>query len=315
MPFVSRGAFVALVTPFDAKGRIDRKTLEQLVVWQIEQGTDGIVLCGATGEGMTLPEADRKKVVAICVAAAGGRIPILANSGTADTRQSIRLTEQMLKLGASGCLITTPYYNKPMQKGCVLHFTEIAKVGLPVVVYNNPGRTARLEAETIAEIAQFPGIAGYKDSSGDLQFIRKVRQLCSIPMLSGDDHLTYDTLKEGGSGAISVIGNLIPKTWKEMIALALDKKWEASKAIADRYLPLCKALFLETNPQCVKFAMSWMGKCRGDLRLPLIPPAAATQDRIKQTLIQLSLPQFRSRQATALAAAASIGLKRDGLLS
>lgn len=294
MALQARGSFVALVTPFDQRGRIDWKCVEKLVAWHIEQGTDGIVCCGATGEGMTVSEAEKKKMVALCVHVAKNKIPIIVNSGTADTKQSIRLTEQMLKIGASGCLIVTPYYNKPTQRGCIRHFSEIAKVGLPVIVYNNPGRTAvRLEAETVAEMAQIQGIAGYKDSTADIDLIRKIRKLCSIPILSGDDDLTYETLVEGGAGAISVIGNLFPKEWKTMISSALDKKWEPARQIADRFHPLCKAMFLEPNPQCIKFAMSWLGKCPEYLRLPLVSTTEKTQAQIKGLIAGL-IPNIRN---------------------
>ncbi len=197
MPF--HGSLVALVTPFDRNGRIDWKSLGSLVSWHIEQETEGLVCCGATGEGMTVSEREKKRIVSFCVEVAEKKIPIIINSGTADTKQSVRLTEAMLKLGASGCLIVTPYYNRPTQRGCILHFAEIAKVGLPVIFYNNPGRVAvRLEAETVARIAEIPGIAGYKDSTGDLDLIRSVRKLSSIPIFSGDDDLTFATLEAGG---------------------------------------------------------------------------------------------------------------------
>ena len=298
MSFNARGSFVALATPFDRKGRIDWKSLEKLILWQIEQGTEGLVFCGATGEGMTVPEAEKKKIVAFSVALVGKKLPIIINSGTADTKHSVKLTEQMLKLGASGCLIVTPYYNRPTQRGCIRHFGEIAKVGLPVIVYNNPGRVSvRLEAETIAEFAQIPGIVGYKDSTGDIELIRKVKKLSPIPILSGDDYLTYDTLLAGGSGAISVVGNLFPKEWKAMISLALEGNWEESKKIADRFLPLCKALFLEPSPQCLKFAMGWLGQCSDEVRLPLVKPMEANQNLIKERIVELGLTNLKTLQA------------------
>jgi 4-hydroxy-tetrahydrodipicolinate synthase len=284
----ARGSFVALATPFDCKGRIDWKCIEKLALWHLEEGTEGLVCCGATGEGMTISEGEKKRMVSTCVDAVRNKIPIIINTGTADTRQSVRLTEQMLKLGASGCLVVTPYYNKPTPRGCVCHFSEIAKVGLPVIVYNNPGRVSvRLEAETVAELAKIPGIAGYKDSTADIALIRKIRKLCSIPILSGDDHLTYETLWEGGMGAISVIGNLFPRVWKTMISSALEKKWVHAKEISDRFQPLCKAMFLEPNPQCLKFAMSFLGKCQEHLRLPLVVPTEETQAEIKEEIVRL----------------------------
>lgn len=285
---IARGSIVALVTPFDKRGRVDFQCLEELVSWHIEQGTDALVCCGTTGEGMTLSEREKKQVVAACVAAANHKIPMIACSGSADTRRSVCLTEQMLRLGAEGCLIITPYYNKPTQKGCIGHFAEVAKVGLPVIIYNNPGRTVvKLLPETIAEIAQFPGIVAIKESGGSLEDVAKIRKLTSLPILSGDDDLTHQTLALGGFGAISVVGNILPNLWKKMIAFALEGNLDASKVIADECAPLCKALFLETNPQCVKFAMSQIGKCRSVLRLPLIPPTQTTQERIKAALLDL----------------------------
>lgn len=288
-----RGSFVALITPFQRNGSIDRKKLESLVAWHIEQGTDGIVCFGATGEGMCLSDADRRSVAEICIRTAAGKIPIVVGMGTADTRQSVRNAEKMLRLGASGGLAVTPYYNKPTQKGCVLHYREIAKAGLPLIVYHNPGRAVvRLKAETVAEIGQIPGVAAIKESSADLEHIRKLRKLTALPVLAGDDDLTYDILKEGGVGAISVVGNLFPKSWKEMIGCALTGNWERAKRLFDRYLPLCKTLFLEPNPQGVKYAAAWLGKCKLSYRLPLIPPEEATQAAIRQALLSIALPQF-----------------------
>ena len=159
------GAFVAVITPFDRKGRVDRKNLGKLIEWHIQEGTQGIVCCGATGEGVALDSAEKKRVVSICVEASEGKIPIIAGCGTSSTKQSVQLTEQMQRLGANGCLIVTPYYNRPSQRGCILHFQEIAKVGLPVIAYHNPGRTAvRFTPETVAEIGKIPGVAALKDS-------------------------------------------------------------------------------------------------------------------------------------------------------
>ena len=287
------GAFVAVITPFDRKGRVDRKNLGKLIEWHIQEGTQGIVCCGATGEGVALDSAEKKRVVSICVEASEGKIPIIAGCGTSSTKQSVQLTEQMQRLGANGCLIVTPYYNRPSQRGCILHFQEIAKVGLPVIAYHNPGRTAvRFTPETVAEIGKIPGVAALKDSSCDLEFIRKVRKVSSIPILSGDDDLSFETIREGGVGAISVVGNLFPRAWRSMIDGALQGKWEMAKAIADRYAPLCKALFLEANPQPLKFAMEWLGLNNGFLRLPLVSIAEETENEIKRVLVALSLPQM-----------------------
>lgn len=296
-----RGSFVALITPFDEKKRIDRKALERLVEWHIQEGTDGIVCCGTTGEGPVLSEKERAKIAEICIRTADKKIPILVGTGTCDTQQSIRLTEQMKKLGADGALVVTPYYNKPSQKGCIAHFREVAKVGLPIVIYHNPGRAmVKLTAETIAEIAQFPLIAALKESSHDMDFMRKIRKLSKIPIFSGEDDLSYQMIEEGAIGVISVIGNLIPKGWSRMIHLALSGKYLESKNLMNRYLPLCKALFFETNPQCVKFAMQWLGLVRGNLRLPLLQIESATQMEMKRVLLRLALSPFASTTAQSV---------------
>jgi 4-hydroxy-tetrahydrodipicolinate synthase len=204
------------------------------------------------------------------------------------------LTERAQKLGADGCLIVTPFYNRPSQRGCVLHYREAAKVGIPVIAYHNPPRTqVRLTVETVAEIGAIPGVAGIKEASGDLEFIRNVRRVSPIPILSGEDHLTHETIREGGVGTISTIGNVIPRAWKEMIRLSLRGRFEEGKHISDRFLPLCKGLFLESNPQCVKYVLSLMGKCRETLRLPLVPPLMENQVELQRILLNLALP-FRS---------------------
>lgn len=285
-----RGSFVALITPFDQRGRIDAKSLEKLVEWHIQEGTDGIVCCGTTGEAPTLTEKEKKRVAEICIKTASKKIPIVVGTGTSSTRQSHKLSLDMLKLGADGALVVTPYYNKPSQRGVIAHFQEVAKAGLPIIAYNNPGRASvKLTAETIAEIGRVSGVVAIKDSSHDLELIRKVRQISSLPILSGEDDLTFETIQEGGVGAISVIGNLIPKAWKEMIDLALSKKEAEAKKLAKRCLPLCSALFRETNPQGVKFCLEWMGKSRGVLRLPLVEVLKETQEELIRALLYTNL--------------------------
>ena len=291
------GSYVALVTPFHRKGGVDYKCLAELVEWQIGEGTDGIVCCGSTGEGAVLTDSEKQRIAETCIRTAAKRIPILVGTGTSDTRQSVRLTAKMAKLGADGCLVVTPYYNKPPARGCLLHFKEIAQVGLPVVVYHNPGRTAvRFSAETVAELSQIPGIAAFKDSSHDLELVRKIRSLCSLPIFSGADDMTFDIMREGGAGVISVIGNLIPRSWKAMVQLCIEKKWETALRLAQFYLPLCKALVLETNPQCVKWAMEQFDRCRGVCRLPLVEPTDITKEAIRKELLRLSLPLFSSKE-------------------
>lgn len=289
-----RGSFVALITPFLSNGRVDWKRFEELVEWQIQQGVDGIVCGATTGEGPTLSESERKKITEVCVQTSAKRIPVIVSTGVNDTRRTVQATAEAQKLGADGCLVVTPYYNKPTQRGCVLHFQEVAKVGLPMIVYHIPGRAVvRLEAETVLKISQIPGFAGIKDATSDVEWIRKIRKLCpKISILSGDDDFTFELLKAGGDGVISVICNVIPNGWTKMIHLSLEGKWDRAKILAARYMPLCKAHFIETNPQCVKFSMSWLGHCHPALRLPMVKPLESTQKEIKKAIICLALPQF-----------------------
>lgn len=287
------GSFTPLVTPFDKKGRLDKKTLERLVEWQITEGSDGIVCSATTGEGPCLSDTDRKNVAEICIRTAAGRIPIIVATGINDTRTSIRYTEIAQKLGASGCLVVTPYYNRPSQRGCILHFSEVAKVGLPVILYHNPPRAVvRLTLETVVELSQVPNIVAIKDSSHDLEFIGKICKFMDV--FAGDDDVAFDALQQGAIGAIVPSMNIIPHGWKKLISLCLKKKWAEAQPIAARYLPLSKAIFLETNPQGVKFALSWLGRCEAVFRLPMLPPTDATQREIKKAILHLALPQFKA---------------------
>lgn len=287
------GSFVALITPFTSKGRIDRKALAALVEWHIQQGTDGLVCCGTTGESCTLSRSEKKSVVETCVQVSHGRIPIIAGAGTPDTAESARLIADALRAGADGALVVTPFYVKPTQRGCLEHYRELAQVGLPIIAYHNPGRALfRFEWETIHQLGEIEGIVGFKDSSGSLDFVKTFRKVTRLPLFSGDDDLTYQTILEGGVGAISVIGNLIPKGWKRMIQLA--KLGDPLGAVLARdYLPLCKANFIETNPQCIKFLASQVELCKPYWRLPLLPPTIETQEKLKRVLLRMSLPQYK----------------------
>lgn len=285
------GSFVAIATPFHVDGSLDRRSLERLVEWHIAEGTDGLVCSGATGESVCLSGSERREILDVCLKIAAGRIPVIAGTGTPDTRETVRLTEEALQAGAHGCLVITPFYNKPTARGCVAHYREVAKVGLPVVVYHNPGRTqVRLGAEALAEIGAIEGVAALKDSSGDKNLVRELKSLSDFPILSGDDWMTFETMRMGGVGAISVIGNIIPKAWKEMIHFCLEGKWVEAERISQRFHPLYEALFQEVNPQCVKYALELMGKCGATLRLPLVPPLEESKRELKRTFLRLALP-------------------------
>ncbi len=287
------GSFVALTTPFDTRGRIDVKALQALVHWHVEQGSDGIICSGTTGEASTLSDADRKKVLEVCVNAAEKQIWVVAGTGTSDTKQTVRLTQMAQKVGADGCLVVAPYYNKPSQKGCILHYQAVSCVELPFIVYNNPGRSViQLQPETIAEIALLPFASALKESTNDPTFLRKIRELTSLPILAGEDSLTLEMIKEGASGAVSVIGNAIPRQWKRMIQAARAGKWKLAKEYMNRYQPLIRALGKETNPVGIKAVLAKMGRCKLKLRLPLTNPETAVQEEINRELILLGLPML-----------------------
>jgi len=273
------GSIVAIVTPFTSQARIDKKALQALVEWHIQEKTDGIVCAGTTGEGSSLNRNERKAILEICVKTAAGRIPIIAGTGTSSTRETILYTQDALKLGASAALVVTPYYNRPTQKGCIEHFRQIAKVGLPIIVYHNPARAVfRFTKDALQELVEIPEIVAFKDSGRDFALIENLYS--KLAVLAGDDDLTGDLLEQGAKGAISVIGNLIPRQWREAIHLALANDPKA-KELFSHYMPLCKANFIETNPQCVKYLLSTMKRCKPIFRLPLSLPTEETQQTLR----------------------------------
>lgn len=285
-----QGSLVALITPFKRNGKIDSKSLEKLVEWHIAEGSDGIVCCGTTGESCTLNDREKILVTQICLNVSASRIPIFAGTGASGTRETCIMTEKVQKMGVQGCLVVTPFYNKPTPHGLSLHFQEVGKVGLPVIVYHNPGRTgAFYSAETIASLENIQGIKAIKTSC-DLALFQQIRKLTTLPLFAGEDDLTYAMMQNGASGAISVIGNVIPRGWKKMIALCLKGEWSRAEALSIRYAGLCKALFLETNPQPVKWAAKWLGFiASGAFRLPLTEPSLEVQKSIKEIFASLAL--------------------------
>lgn len=290
------GSFVALITPFTDSGRVDRKALAALVEWHIQQKTDGIICSATTSEACTLSEAERSAILKICVETAAGRIPIIAGTGTCDTRQSVRLTREAKRLGASGCLVVSPYYNKPTARGCLAHYRAIATAGLPIIAYNNPGRTGfAFPIDFVRELEQIPEVVAIKDCSGNLAFVEEVCRTSRLAVFAGDDDQAFPVLEKGGVGTISVISNAFPLAWGNMVRLALNKEFESAARLFQRYYPLCKANFIEVNPQCIKYIASEMGRCKLVFRLPLVPPTISTQKAIKKVLLALALPYAKSQ--------------------
>jgi 4-hydroxy-tetrahydrodipicolinate synthase len=279
-----KGSIVALVTPFTGEGEIDYPAFKKLVDWHAAEGTDAIVCCGTTGEAPTLSDEEQDTIFKTAIDVARKRVPIIAGTGTYDTRKTVEKTAKAKALGADGCLVVVPYYSRPTPEGCVAHYKEVSKVGLPTIVYHHPGRTGIwLSAEVLVEIAKLPSVVGIKEASGGLELITQIKRLSDVPVLSGDDTLAYTMMELGAAGVISIVANIIPRQWKEMIHAFLQGDQggkKRAKELDTLYAPLCQAMVLETNPQCVKYAVSLLGRCTAHMRLPLLLPRETTRSAI-----------------------------------
>src|SRR5512138_1380999 len=246
-----KGSIVAIVTPFK-NGEIDEERLRELVEFQIENGTDGIVPCGTTGEASTLDYDEHDRVIEIVVQQAKKRVPVIAGTGSNSTKEAIEITEHAKRVGADGALLVTPYYNKPTQEGLYRHYKTVAEtVALPQVLYNVPGRTGvNMLPETVARLADISNIVGIKEASGSLQQVSEVLSLCGdrIEVLSGDDFITFPIMACGGSGVISVTANIMPKEIAALIDAFNAGDLEEARRLHLRLLRINNAMFIETNP-------------------------------------------------------------------
>ncbi|GAC1594708.1 MAG: 4-hydroxy-tetrahydrodipicolinate synthase [Myxococcales bacterium] len=284
-----RGSLVALVTPFRS-GAVDEPALRELSRWQLQQGTDGLVPCGTTGEGATLTAAEAQRVVRICVEEArahGKGVPVVAGVGSNSTALTIENAQRAREAGADAALVVTPYYNKPTQEGLFRHFEAVAqKGGLPVVLYNVPSRTSvDMTAETVGRLAQVPGIVAVKEASGSIVRVAEILERApGFTVLAGDDMFTLPTLALGGRGVISVVANIAPGDLAALCDAFAAGNLAKAQAAQQRFTPLVRALFLETNPLPVKYALSRMGKIANELRLPLVPISAEGAARVDKAL-------------------------------
>jgi 4-hydroxy-tetrahydrodipicolinate synthase len=291
-----KGTIVALATPLTDQDGVDYGTLHELIEWHRDSGTDGIVLCGTTGEAPTLSDAEQIKIFKEAVLISKGGIPIIAGTGSYDTRHCVEMTEAAKHAGVDGALIVVPYYSRPTPEGCFQHFREISKVELPMIVYHHPGRIGiKLPVQTLLRIAELPYVVAIKDSTADLDYAIELIQGANIPVLTGDDTLVLPIMAVGGVGVISVIANLIPREWKQLTALLANDQWKEARDLFNRFFPLAKAMFMENNPQCVKYALGAMGKCSSRMRLPLVEPQEATKQHIMMELAKAGLlPRFQN---------------------
>jgi 4-hydroxy-tetrahydrodipicolinate synthase len=268
------GSMVALVTPFK-NGAVDWQSLEGLVDFHLQNGTNGIVPCGTTGESATLSHQEHDEVIRAVIKAVNKRIPVIAGTGSNSTDEAVRLTRAAEKSGADGALMISPYYNRPTQEGIYQHYKKVAsEVGIPIIIYNIPGRTgSKIEPETLARLAEVKNIAGVKEATGSVDQAIDVIRLCGdrFAVYSGEDSLIFSLMALGGKGVISTVANVAPKETAQLTEACLHGNWEKGREIQFKLLPLIRSLFIETNPIPVKTALSLMGKCTAELRLPLTP--------------------------------------------
>jgi 4-hydroxy-tetrahydrodipicolinate synthase len=286
------GAITAIVTPF-RNGRLDGPALRKLVEFQIRNGISGIVPCGTTGESATLSYDEHERVIDLVLETADGRVPVIAGTGSNNTKEAVLLTRYARKAGADAALLITPYYNKPTQRGLVAHFTEVAGASdIPILLYNVPGRTGvNMTAETVARLAEVKNIVGVKEASGNLAQICDILKMTprTFCVLSGDDGLYFPMLALGAKGVISVASNVVPKEMADLYdAFALGQVARA-RELHFRLWPLLQALFIETNPVPVKTALAMMGKVREEFRLPLCGMSGTNRKALSKVLSSLKL--------------------------
>ncbi len=287
-----KGSMVALVTPF-RNGDVDEGALRDLIEFQIASGTHAIVSCGTTGESPALSPAEYERVIDLTLEVVAGRVPVIVGTGSNSTAESIRKTSRAKKAGVDAALVIVPYYNKPTQEGLHQHFQAVAEaVDLPILLYNVPGRTAtNLLPETVARLAEIPNIVGIKEAAGSFQQASDVIGLCppKFCVISGDDFLALPLLMVGGKGVISVTANVAPVDVAELCN-AIDKgDWARARGLHYKLRPLNHAMFFESNPIPVKTALGLMGKCTGEMRLPLSSMGEPNRQRLSQVMREYGL--------------------------
>ena len=282
-----KGSMPALVTPFK-DGAVDVDTLKSLVNWHIEQGSHGLVPVGTTGESPTLTYEEHEMVVAEVVKAAGGRVPIIAGAGSNNTAESLRFMAHAKEVGATAALVVTPYYNKPTQAGLIAHFKTLHDAcELPIVIYNIPGRSVvDMSPQTMGELAKLPRIIGVKDATGDLARVCEQRITCGADFLqiSGEDATAHGFNAQGGIGCISVTANAAPKLCAELQNACLAGDYATALDLQDKLMPLHQAIFTEPGLVGAKYAMSQLGLCSDEVRLPLTPLTDSTKGLIRDAL-------------------------------
>jgi 4-hydroxy-tetrahydrodipicolinate synthase len=284
------GAYTAIVTPFNKDGQVDYGKLRALIAMQIAGGIDGIVPVGTTGESPTVDFDEHEKIIEVTIEACRGKIKVIAGTGANSTAEALQLTKHALAAGADGTLQVTPYYNKPNQEGLYRHFSAVADLGLPVVLYNVPGRSAReIEIPTIARLAKHPKIVCVKEAGGSVDRVSQILRACDITVLSGDDSLTLPMMALGAKGIISVASNIAPKAVADMVHAAAAGRWDEARALHMKYYRLFTDIFIDTNPIPIKAAMAMAGLIEETYRLPLCETSEANRNKLAECLREVGI--------------------------
>lgn len=280
-----QGAHTAIVTPFNTDGSVDFGKYRELIEFQIENGIDGIVPVGTTGESPTLTTPEHLRVVEETVRIADGRVKIIAGTGANSTAEAVELTAAAKELGIDATLQVTPYYNKPNQEGLYRHFSTVADLGVPVMLYNVPGRSSReIAIETVARLSKHPNVVAVKEAGGDVARVKQTLDVCEIEVLSGDDGLGLAMMRNGALGIVSVASNVIPAQLAALVHHALAEEWDDAQALHDKYIGFFDAMFIDTNPIPVKAALAMTGKIEEVYRLPLCEMSEADKGTLKQAV-------------------------------
>jgi len=287
-----RGSFTALVTPFQ-NGAVDEKAFRALVVWQIDEGTKGLVPVGTTGESPTLSHDEHKQVVEWCIAEARGRVPVIAGAGSNSTREAIDLAQHAEKAGADAVLVVTPYYNKPTQEGLYHHFKAVNDaIGIPIIIYNIPSRSViDMSIDTMKRLYELKNIAGVKDATASMVRVSQQRATLGpeFNQLSGEDATALGFMAHGGHGCISVTSNVAPRLCAEFQNACLRGDYGAALKLQDKLMPLHENLFVETNPSPAKYALSLLGKCDDTVRLPMVALSDKSKAAVRDAVVHAGL--------------------------
>jgi 4-hydroxy-tetrahydrodipicolinate synthase len=287
-----KGSFTALVTPF-SNGSLDERSFRGLVDWQIAEGTNGLVPVGTTGESPTLSHEEHRQVVEWCIEQAKGRVPVIAGSGSNSTKEAIELSQHAEQAGANAVLIVTPYYNKPTQEGLYQHFKAINDaIGIPIIIYNIPIRSViDMSVETMARLFELKNIAGVKDATANVVRVSQQRAAMGegFNQLSGEDATALGFNAHGGHGCISVTSNVAPRLCAEFQGACLRGDYRTALTLHDKLMPLHTALFVETNPAPIKYALSVLGKCADTVRLPMVRVSEKTKTAVREAMVHAGL--------------------------